>query len=177
QKAAAESRYSATITGSEIAQNLKRLASQRHDVVDAATGQGNSEEELARRKRAAPNPAENQPETRPQPMTPQTVNVEEQIRAIHQKFAGDKKQPHRRFNRRKTAKLSGQHDTGRAADKKPTSPTSPPSAPHSPSSLHRPIMQVLPDTRQQSFDEIYGPPENFLEIEVRIPLSGTDLLI
>lgn len=25
----------------------------------------------------------------------------------------------------------------------------------------------MPDTRQQSFDEIYGPPENFLEIEVR----------
>lgn len=24
----------------------------------------------------------------------------------------------------------------------------------------------MPDTRQQSFDEIYGPPENFLEIEV-----------
>lgn len=28
-------------------------------------------------------------------------------------------------------------------------------------------MQAMPDTRQQSFDEIYGPPENFLEIEVR----------
>jgi hypothetical protein len=35
--------------------------------------------------------------------------------------------------------------------------------------LHRPILQSLPDTRQQSFDEIYGPPENFLEIEVRNP--------
>ena len=29
----------------------------------------------------------------------------------------------------------------------------------------------MPDTRQQSFDEIYGPPENFLEIEVRISLA------
>ena len=28
-------------------------------------------------------------------------------------------------------------------------------------------MQTMPDVRQQSFDEIYGPPENFLEIEVR----------
>lgn len=28
-------------------------------------------------------------------------------------------------------------------------------------------MQALPDSRQQSFEEIYGPPENFLEIEVR----------
>lgn len=27
-------------------------------------------------------------------------------------------------------------------------------------------MQALPDARQQSFEEIYGPPENFLEIEV-----------
>lgn len=27
-------------------------------------------------------------------------------------------------------------------------------------------MQVMPDSRQQSFEEIYGPPENFLEIEV-----------
>ncbi|KAK3943925.1 Phox homologous domain-containing protein, partial [Diplogelasinospora grovesii] len=35
--------------------------------------------------------------------------------------------------------------------------------------LHRPIMQTLPESRQQSFDEIYGPPENFLEIEVRNP--------
>jgi sorting nexin-3/12 len=35
--------------------------------------------------------------------------------------------------------------------------------------LHRPILQTLPETRPQSFDEIYGPPENFLEIEVRDP--------
>jgi hypothetical protein len=27
-------------------------------------------------------------------------------------------------------------------------------------------MQAIPDARQQSFEEIYGPPENFLEIEV-----------
>jgi hypothetical protein len=29
-------------------------------------------------------------------------------------------------------------------------------------------MQSLPDARSQSFEELYGPPENFLEIEVRI---------
>ncbi|EFY94172.1 SURP and pre-mRNA splicing factor PRP21-like domain protein [Metarhizium robertsii] len=91
QKAAAESRYSATITGSEIAQNLKRLASQRNDVFDPATGQAMSEDELARRKKAALNPADAQQESKPQAMNPQTVNVEEQIRAIHQKFAGDRK--------------------------------------------------------------------------------------
>ena len=27
-------------------------------------------------------------------------------------------------------------------------------------------MQAMPDARQQSFEEIYGAPENFLEIEV-----------
>ena len=29
-------------------------------------------------------------------------------------------------------------------------------------------MQAMPDARQQSFEEIYGPPENFLEIEVSV---------
>ncbi|MCJ1322376.1 Sorting nexin-3 [Xylographa vitiligo] len=33
-------------------------------------------------------------------------------------------------------------------------------------------MQAMPDARQQSFEEIYGPPENFLEIEVRPALSA-----
>ncbi|KAJ8117003.1 hypothetical protein ONZ43_g4306 [Nemania bipapillata] len=48
-----------------------------------------------------------------------------------------------------------------------TSPTS--GAPRGMASMARPIMQSMPDTRHQSFDEIYGPPENFLEIEVRNP--------
>lgn len=54
----------------------------------------------------------------------------------------------------------------------PISPTSPgpATAPKGPvSRFQKPVMQSmssLPDTRQQSFDEIYGPPENFLEIEV-----------
>jgi len=30
-------------------------------------------------------------------------------------------------------------------------------------------MQAMPDARSQSFEEIYGPPENFLEIEVKSP--------
>jgi hypothetical protein len=33
-------------------------------------------------------------------------------------------------------------------------------------------MQAMPDSRQQSFEEIYGPPENFLEIEVGFLLSA-----
>ncbi|MCJ1421806.1 Sorting nexin-3 [Xylographa parallela] len=36
-------------------------------------------------------------------------------------------------------------------------------------------MQAMPDARQQSFEEIYGPPENFLEIEVRSGLSSSHL--
>lgn len=44
----------------------------------------------------------------------------------------------------------------------------PPSSPGGDKS-HRAILQSMPDTRQQSFDEIYGPPENFLEIEVSVP--------
>ena len=39
--------------------------------------------------------------------------------------------------------------------------------------LHRPILQSLPEARPQSFDEIYGPPENFLEIEVRVSWNET----
>ncbi|KAJ6442392.1 major facilitator superfamily transporter protein [Purpureocillium lavendulum] len=69
-----------------------------------------------------------------------------------------------------TAKLSGQQDAGRAAgnDNEPSAGATKGASPPSPN-LHRPIMQAMPDTRQQSFDEIYGPPENFLEIEVRNP--------
>ena len=36
----------------------------------------------------------------------------------------------------------------------------------SPSSRTTSTMQAMPDSRSQSFEEIYGPPENFLEIEV-----------
>jgi len=32
-------------------------------------------------------------------------------------------------------------------------------------------MQSLPDARTQSFEELYGPPENFLEIEVCNPMT------
>lgn len=58
---------------------------------DPATGQALSEEELARRKKAALNPTETQQDSRPQAVNSQSVNVEEQIRAIHQKFAGERK--------------------------------------------------------------------------------------
>ncbi|OAR02008.1 hypothetical protein LLEC1_02327 [Akanthomyces lecanii] len=72
-----------------------------------------------------------------------------------------------------TVKLSEHQAPGQGAgaNQPSTSPppagtsTSPPTSPN----LHRPIMQAMPDNRQQSFDEIYGAPENFLEIEVRNP--------
>ena len=43
----------------------------------------------------------------------------------------------------------------------------------SPSSRTNSTMQAMPDSRSQSFEEIYGPPENFLEIEV----SRVDVLM
>ena len=36
-------------------------------------------------------------------------------------------------------------------------------------------MQTMPDARQQSFEEIYGPPENFLEIEVSAAIQSFPL--
>lgn len=78
-----------------MANNLKRLASQRSDVFDELTGQPLSEDELHRRKKTAI--ATQQPEregsgTPGQQQNPfggpvQAVNVEEQIKMIHQKFA------------------------------------------------------------------------------------------
>lgn len=45
-------------------------------------------------------------------------------------------------------------------------------SPLSPTHPLKPTMQSVPESRQQTFEEIYGPPENFLEIEVshRSPL-------
>ncbi|KAI9050463.1 hypothetical protein LZ554_005626 [Drepanopeziza brunnea f. sp. 'monogermtubi'] len=93
QKAKADSRFATTnLSTQDVANNLKRLASQRSDLFDGVTGQPIvSEEELARRKKAATSydgVAPDKGDRRLDVM--QNVNVEEQIRAIHQKF-GDKK--------------------------------------------------------------------------------------
>ncbi|KAI6780569.1 Pre-mRNA-splicing factor-like protein [Emericellopsis cladophorae] len=93
QKAKAESRYAHShVSHADVANNLKRLASQRSDVFDPVTGQAVSEDELARRKRAALQSYDGNPEGKSQPHAGQmqSYNVEEQIRKIHQKF-GDKK--------------------------------------------------------------------------------------
>lgn len=91
QKAKAESRYATTnLSTQDVANNLKRLASQRNDLFDGVAGQSLSEEEEARRKKAAVtmDPADR---ARVEPVhSGQSLSVEDQIRAIHEKF-GDRK--------------------------------------------------------------------------------------
>ncbi|CRK43385.1 hypothetical protein BN1723_005637 [Verticillium longisporum] len=87
-KAKADARYATTnLSTADVANNLKRLASQRSDVFDGITGQPLSEEEQARRKKAAVHGVEN-PNMGPNHM--QGLNVNDQIRAIHQKFSDRK---------------------------------------------------------------------------------------
>ncbi|KAL3302011.1 spliceosome-associated-protein [Colletotrichum asianum] len=93
QRAKAEARYATTnLSTADVANNLKRLASQRSDVFDGVTGQPMSEEELARRKKAAIHSFDGNPDGKSQAHINHlhSLNVEEQIRAIHQRFA-DKK--------------------------------------------------------------------------------------
>jgi splicing factor 3A subunit 1 len=95
QKAKFESRYATTnLVQAEAANNLKRFASQRGDLFDGETGQPVTDEEQARRKRAALNSFDGVLEGRSQTHIThlQNVNVDEQIRAIHQRFAPQKEQ-------------------------------------------------------------------------------------
>ncbi|MCJ1299131.1 SF3a splicing factor complex subunit [Hypocenomyce scalaris] len=89
QRAKSDLRQSTTnLSTSDVAANLKRLASQRSDVFDGVTGQPViSEEEAARRKKAATSydgQLEKGREAERERM--QGLNIEEQIRQIHQKF-------------------------------------------------------------------------------------------
>lgn len=72
-----------------MANNLKRLASQRSDLFDGVIGQAVSEEEEARRKKVALNAYDGHLDaTSALHMNQvQNINLDEQIRAIHQKFA------------------------------------------------------------------------------------------
>ncbi|KAF1958861.1 hypothetical protein CC80DRAFT_533833 [Byssothecium circinans] len=89
QRAKAEARYSTVINPTEAANNLKRFASQRDDIYDGVTGVPITEEEAARRKRAAtqydgqPDPAKDA--VRLQQM--QNMNVQEQLRRIQERHA------------------------------------------------------------------------------------------
>ncbi|KAI1325684.1 Pre-mRNA splicing factor PRP21 like protein-domain-containing protein [Xylariaceae sp. FL0255] len=98
QKAKAESRYATTnLSDADVANNLKRLASQRADIFDPVTGHPVTEEEMARRKRAAMNSFDGNLDGRNQAHMNQmqSVNVDEQIARIHQKFAAKDSQPSR----------------------------------------------------------------------------------
>ncbi|KAL8839573.1 MAG: hypothetical protein Q9170_001677 [Blastenia crenularia] len=87
QRLKSDQRQSTTnLSTSDVAANLKRLASQRSDVFDGVTGQPViSEEEAARRKRAALN-YDGQLEKGKEMERRQGMNIDEQIRQIHQKF-------------------------------------------------------------------------------------------
>lgn len=87
QKAKADARYATSnLSTQDVANNLKRLASQRDDIFDPTTGARISPEEEARRKRAA-NGYDGQPTTADaaQMAQMQGMNIQEQIRQIHQK--------------------------------------------------------------------------------------------
>jgi len=87
QRDKAEARYSTVINTADVANNLKRFASQREDIYDGATGISISPEEEARRKKAAlsydgqPDPAKDA--ARLSQM--QSLTVQEQLRRIQEK--------------------------------------------------------------------------------------------
>lgn len=87
QRLKSDLRQSTTnLSTSDVAANLKRLRSQRSDVFDGVTGQPViSEEEAARRKKAATS-YDGQLEKGKDLERMQGMNIEEQIRQIHQKF-------------------------------------------------------------------------------------------
>lgn len=92
QKEKAESRYATTnLSTTDVANNLKRLASQRSDVFDGVTGLPISEEEVARRKKAAlsyDGAPESRDAARMQGLP--SMNIEEQLKQIQQKFSAPK---------------------------------------------------------------------------------------
>ncbi|GAB7324468.1 hypothetical protein MBLNU13_g08391t1 [Cladosporium sp. NU13] len=96
QSARAAHRSSTTnLSTQEVANNLKRLASQRSDVFDG-TGHAVDEEEAARRKRAEVGaydgvsgmPSQAALASMSHPAGEQSKDVQEQIRQLHQKYKG-----------------------------------------------------------------------------------------
>ncbi|GFG06912.1 pre-mRNA-splicing factor sap114 [Aspergillus udagawae] len=93
QRAKAESRSATTnLSTADVVNNLKRLASQRSDVFDSSLTAAIDPEEEARKKRMA---YENVPGAGPTPPmvgpaggppNPQSLNIEEQIRQIHERY-------------------------------------------------------------------------------------------
>ncbi|KAB8077082.1 Pre-mRNA splicing factor PRP21 like protein-domain-containing protein [Aspergillus leporis] len=94
QRAKAESRSATTnLSTADVANNLKRLASQRSDVFDSTVLPGTIDpEEEARKKRMAfettPGAGPTPPMVGPAggPPNPQNMNIEEQIRHLHERY-------------------------------------------------------------------------------------------
>ena len=94
QQRIAQQRSSTTnLSTADVANNLKRLASQRSDVFDPVTGQSISKEEEDRRKRVEMgsydgglNAQSGSQGAQGQQQPPADVN--EQIRQLHQKYGG-----------------------------------------------------------------------------------------
>lgn len=88
QRAKADSRSATTnLSTVDVVNNLKRLASQRSDVFDSSLTPGMDPEEEARRKRMAmggEGPVAPGPAAGPPGHIPQNMNIEDQIRHIHQ---------------------------------------------------------------------------------------------
>jgi splicing factor 3A subunit 1 len=90
QRAKTEARYSTVITPNEAANNLKRFASQRDDIYDGATGMPITEEEAARRKKAATS-YDGQPDSAKDAVRihqMQSTNLQDQLRRIQEKHGG-----------------------------------------------------------------------------------------
>jgi splicing factor 3A subunit 1 len=93
QKAKADARHAITdLSQVDVANNLKRLASQRSDVFDGVTGEPLSEEELARRKKASIYSFDGNPDGKSQGHIShlQKMTVDEQLKAIREKFSAGK---------------------------------------------------------------------------------------
>ncbi|KAH8728922.1 Pre-mRNA splicing factor PRP21 like protein-domain-containing protein [Phaeosphaeriaceae sp. PMI808] len=87
QRNRADARYSTTIYTADVANNLKRFASQREDIYDGVTGMSVSPEEEARRKKAALS-YDGQPDAAKDAARVaqmQSMTVQEQLRRIHEK--------------------------------------------------------------------------------------------
>ncbi|KAH0371701.1 hypothetical protein KCU65_g1841, partial [Aureobasidium melanogenum] len=85
---AAQRSSTTNLSTADVANNLKRLASQRSDVFDPVTGQAVSDEEAQRRKRIELSSYDGVNPSQPAPGAPgsQSTDVQEQIRQLHQKY-------------------------------------------------------------------------------------------
>ncbi|KAI5249354.1 hypothetical protein E4T43_00741 [Aureobasidium subglaciale] len=86
---AAQRSSTTNLSTADVANNLKRLASQRSDVFDPVTGQAVSDEEAQRRKRielSSYDGVNSSQSTAPSASGNQSTDVQEQIRQLHQKY-------------------------------------------------------------------------------------------